>query len=246
VHIRALPPATRPAVAPAQESRVRKAAIAERVAARAVIPGGIASSTMYVLENLKKTLEKVTGAGKPSVPAARRAVRRSKPHAITFKDDGSVPNNSRLPFLLYRGAAALGGSADPAALLEQLFNANDWGDTWRNGIYDYVHYHSRTHEVLGIARGHGQVRFGGNDGKIIELRSGDVVILPAGTGHQLISGSKQLLVVGAYPPSGTYDECMPLPEDHKRALKSIPKVPIPAKDPVYGKNGPLQALWRRP
>ena len=201
---------------------------------------------MYVLENLKKTLERVTGAGKPSVPAARRAVRRSKPHAITFKDDGSVPNNSRLPFLLYRGAVALGGSADPAALLEELFNANDWGDSWRNGIYDYVHYHSRTHEVLGIARGHGQVRFGGNDGKIIALRSGDVVILPAGTGHQLISGSKQLLVVGAYPPSGTYDECMPLPEDHKRALKSIPKVPIPAKDPVYGKSGPLLELWRRP
>ncbi|MGZ3351943.1 MAG: cupin domain-containing protein, partial [Xanthobacteraceae bacterium] len=174
------------------------------------------------------------------------AVRRSKPHAITFKDDGSVPNNSRLPFLLYRGAVALGGSADPAALLEELFNANDWGDSWRNGIYDYVHYHSRTHEVLGIARGHGLVRFGGNDGKIIELRSGDVVILPAGTGHQLISGSKQLLVVGAYPPSGTYDECMPLPEDHKRALKSIPKVPLPAKDPVYGKNGPLQELWPRP
>src|SRR6476620_6374936 len=101
------------------------------------------------------------------------------------------------------------------------------------------------HEVLGIARGHARVRFGGNEGKIIALRSGDVVILPAGTGHQRISASKQLLVVGAYPPSGTYDECIPLPEHHDRALKSIPNVPTPAKDPVYGRGGPLQELWRR-
>ena len=183
-------------------------------------------------------------ASPPATPHAG-TVRRSKPHAIMFRDDGSIPNNARLPFLLYRGAVGLTGSADPAAILEELFNANDWGNSWRNGIYEYVHYHSRTHEVLGIARGHARVRFGGNEGKIIALRSGDVVILPAGTGHQRISASKQLLVVGAYPPSGSYDECMPLPEHHARALKSIPKVPTPAKDPVYGRGGPLQELWRR-
>ena len=180
---------------------------------------------MYVLENLKKTFGKVTGVGKPSASSARRAVRRSKPHILMFKDDGSIPNNAHLPFLLYRGAVGLTGSADPAALLEELFQANDWGDSWRNGIYEYVHYHSRTHEVLGIARGHARVRFGGNEGKIIALRSGDVVILPAGTGHQRISA---------------------MPEHRERALKSIPKVPTPVKDPVYGKGGPLPELWRRP
>jgi uncharacterized protein YjlB len=200
---------------------------------------------MYVLENLKKTLGRVTGAGRPSVSSARRAVRRSKPQAMVFKDDGSVPNNARLPFLIYRGAVGPTGSADPAAVMEELFNANDWGDSWRNGIYEFVHYHSRTHEVLGIARGHARVRFGGNEGKIIAVRSGDVVILPAGTGHQRIAASKQLLVVGAYPSSGSYDECLPLPEHRERPLKSIPKVPAPAKDPVYGRDGPLQELWRR-
>ena len=65
---------------------------------------------MHVLENLKKTLGKVTGVGKPSGNAARRAVRRSKPQAIMFRDDGSIPNNARLPFLLYRGAVGLTGS----------------------------------------------------------------------------------------------------------------------------------------
>ena len=44
---------------------------------------------------------------------------------------------------------------DPAAVIEDLFGANGWRGTWRDGIYDYAHYHSRIHEVLGIARGRG-------------------------------------------------------------------------------------------
>ncbi|AHY49516.1 hypothetical protein BJS_02356 [Bradyrhizobium japonicum SEMIA 5079] len=37
--------------------------------------------------------------------------------------------------------------------MEDLFEANGWGDTWRDGICHYAHYHSRIHEVLGITRG---------------------------------------------------------------------------------------------
>src|SRR5207247_1410621 len=132
----------------------------------------------------------------------------------------------------------------PAAVLEELFKSNGWVDSWRDGVYDYVHYHSRTHEVLGVARGQARVRFGGNSGKIVALQAGDVAILPAGTGHQRISASKDFLVVGAYPASSTYDECTGSAEDRERALKSIAKVPIPAKDPVYGAQGPLRDLWR--
>jgi uncharacterized protein YjlB len=200
---------------------------------------------MYVRESLKKTFEKVIGIGKPSAGAARSAVRPRKPRTVRFKDDGTVPNNPRLPFICYRGAVALAKSEDPAAVFEQLFASNGWVDSWRDGIYDYVHYHSRTHEVLGVARGEARVRFGGNAGKIIELQSGDVAILPAGTGHQRLSGSKDFLVVGAYPASGTYDECTGSADDHDRALKSIPKVAVPAKDPVYGAKGPLRDVWRR-
>lgn len=39
--------------------------------------------------------------------------------------------------------------------MEKVFNVNGWGDAWRNGIYDFVHYHSMTHEVLGVAQGLG-------------------------------------------------------------------------------------------
>jgi uncharacterized protein YjlB len=76
------------------------------------------------------------------------------------------------------------------------------------------------------------------------LNAGDVVILPAGTGHQRLSASGDFLVVGGYPPSGTYDECTSL-EGPLRALRSIPKVALPRKDPVYGAAGPLSKLRKK-
>jgi uncharacterized protein YjlB len=131
---------------------------------------------------------------------------------------------------------------DPAAVFEDLFESNGWGDPWRNGIYDYVHYHSRLHEVLGIARGQGKVQFGGIKGRTFAMRAGDVAILPAGTGHQCLSATADFLVIGAYPPKGAYDECT-TSEDRKAALKRIPKVGRPRKDPVYGGDGPLLKRW---
>ena len=135
-------------------------------------------------------------------------------------------------------------SLDPAAVFEQLFESNGWGDSWRDGIYNYDHYHSRTHEVLGIARGSGKVQFGGLKGRTIVLKAGDVAILPAGTGHQCLKASDDFLVVGAYPATGTYDECTSF-EDRKKALISVPKTARPRKDPVYGKDGPLLRAWRK-
>lgn len=144
---------------------------------------------------------------------------------------------------LYRGAISLPGNLDPAAIMEDLFDDNGWRDSWRDGIYDYVHYHSRIHEVLGIAKGKATVRFGGNNGKTVQLKAGDVAVLPAGTGHQCLAASADFLVVSAYPPSGTYDECTKS-EEHARALKTIPKVGRPRKDPVYGSKGLLLSAWK--
>jgi uncharacterized protein YjlB len=91
-------------------------------------------------------------------------------------------------------------------------------------IYDYAHYHSRTHEVLGIARGHARVRVGGAKGRALKLKAGDVVILPAGTGHERLSGSKDLLVIGAYSAFDTYDECRTSgkEKEHDRVRTTIP------------------------
>ena len=159
-----------------------------------------------------------------------------------FRDDGCVPNHPRWPLVLYPQAARLDSRRDPAALFEALFAANGWGSSWRNGIYDFTHYHSQIHEVLGIARGSAEVQFGGDYGRAVRVTAGDVAILPAGTGHRRLSATRDLLVVGAYPPSGRYDLCR-RPEDRQRALAAIPEVPRPRSDPVYGPEGPLLAAW---
>ena len=166
-----------------------------------------------------------------------------EPLAIVFRDDGLVPNNP-MPFLVYKGAVDVDG-AQPEAAIEKLFGAHGWGDMWRNGIFDYLHYHSTVHEVLGIARGHARVRFGGDAGQEIDVAAGDVAILPAGTGHQRLSASPDFSVVGAYPPGPKMQVTRPTPENHAKALTSIPQVPLPTTDPVTGKDGPLTKLWKR-
>ncbi len=166
-----------------------------------------------------------------------------EPLTFVFEDDGLVPNN-RLPFLVYKRAIDV-DNADPERGIEQLFGANGWGDMWRNGIYDYPHYHATVHEALGIAKGHARVRFGGDRGKELEVSAGDVAILPAGTGHQCLSASRDLSVVGAYPPGQRMEITRPTPENHAKALKTIPQVGMPKADPVMGEDGPLVRLWRR-
>jgi uncharacterized protein YjlB len=78
----------------------------------------------------------------------------------------------------------------------------------------------------------------------VDVAAGDVLVLPAGTGHQCLMESEDFLVVGAYPPAGEYDLCRGSKAEHAKALKTIPKVPLPNSDPVAGKNGPLLKLWQ--
>ena len=171
-------------------------------------------------------------------------VNAAEPLTFVFEDDGLVPNNP-MPFLVYRRAIQLGANSEPERAIEQLFGKNGWGDMWRNGVYDYLHYHSTVHEALGVARGDARVRFGGDGGKELDLGAGDVAILPAGTGHQRISASDDFCVVGAYPPGPKMQVTRPTPEAHARARKSIPQVPLPQSDPVLGQHGPLVRLWRK-
>jgi uncharacterized protein YjlB len=165
-----------------------------------------------------------------------------EPQAIVFADDGLVPNNP-IPFLVYKGVVDVGN--DPAGTIERLFSANGWGAMWRNGVYDYLHYHATVHEALGVATGHARVQFGGERGRALEIMAGDVAILPAGTGHQCLSTSDDFCVVGAYPPGPPMDLQRPTLENRARALKTIPLVAIPATDPVLGEDGPLVGLWQR-
>jgi uncharacterized protein YjlB len=165
-----------------------------------------------------------------------------EPLTFVFGDDGLVPNNP-LPFLVYKQAIDVAND-HPEKTIEGLFGANGWGDMWRNGVYDYLHYHATVHEALGLARGHARVRFGGDGGEEIEIAAGDVAIVPAGTGHQCLSASKDFSVVGAYPPGAKMHVTLPTPENHANALKTIPQVKLPKTDPVRGEDGPLVRLWK--
>ena len=105
--------------------------------------------------------------------------------------DGAFPNNPCLPLLLYPGAFLPFGN-DPAGEVEARFNTNGWPAAWRNGVYSYHHYHAEAHEVLGVYRGSAKVQFGGPNGYVGQLTSGDAALLPAGTAHKLITASSLL------------------------------------------------------
>jgi uncharacterized protein YjlB len=146
--------------------------------------------------------------------------------------------------VVYRAAIDLAGAPDPAAPFERAFARHGWSDGWRNGIHPFLHFHTVTHEVLGIARGRATVEFGGAKGQVLTIEAGDVVILPAGTRHRRIAASGDLLVVGAYPRNASFDQKRPGQVDHKEAVSAIARVPLPEMDPVHGHEGPLMTLWQ--
>src|SRR5690349_13005506 len=124
------------------------------------------------------------------------AAERAEPEIVCFKDDGTIPN-SRYPLLLYRNVFSERGT-DGAAWIEQQFLSNNWSNSWRNGIFTFQHYHSITHEALGIYSGEVTVLLGGEKGSKVQVKAGDIIVIPAGVGHKNL-GDNNLGVVGAYP-----------------------------------------------
>ena len=162
--------------------------------------------------------------------------------AVTFAADGGIPNNPRLPLLLYRGVLPLDGDAAQACL--DRFAGHGWTAGWRNGIFSYHHFHTSAHEVLGIVRGQARARFGGPGGRTVAVAAGDVVVVPAGVGHKNEGASADLLVVGAYDGGREPDLCRGGEASADRQAASIAAVPLPEADPVAGRDGPLLRHWR--
>jgi uncharacterized protein YjlB len=160
------------------------------------------------------------------------------PETHLFEDDGAFPN-SRLPVLIYHEIEA----AHNAASCEELFDSNGWVPDWRDGIFSFHHFHSITHEVLGIVGGTATVKLGGPSGRSFEIGAGDVLVLPAGTGHCNEGSSPDLLVIGAYPDGMPWDLRRGDPAEHDEAVANISAVPLPGADPVEGPDGPLTRLW---
>src|SRR5262245_21169213 len=156
---------------------------------------------------------------------------------------GAVPNNPRWPLLVYPGAVAVAGR-DPALAFEELFDRHGWPAAWRNGIYPFHHFHCDAHEALGVYNGEVTAQFGGDDGVVITARPGDVIVLPAGTGHKKLSSRGTLGIVGAYPAGQHADMCTPVMSSLKQHAAGIARVALPSRDPVYGERGPMFTHWK--
>jgi uncharacterized protein YjlB len=76
-----------------------------------------------------------------------------------LKDDGIFPN-SYLPVVLYRKVLVL-PVIFASHSIKRLFQSNGWSNVWKDGIYEFHHYHSITHEVLGVYKGKTVLLLGG-------------------------------------------------------------------------------------
>ncbi|MDF9797736.1 uncharacterized protein YjlB [Catalinimonas alkaloidigena] len=156
-------------------------------------------------------------------------------------DHGNFPNNPTLPLLLYKQSLHI--NEGDAESVEEVFAKNDWGNSWRNGIYGYHHYHSTAHEVLGIYSGSAKVQLGGPDGIKYEVKTGDVIIIPAGVAHKKLGATADFACVGAYPPGQHFDMNYGKSDERPRVDENIKSLSLPKTDPVYGDEGELIRNW---
>jgi uncharacterized protein YjlB len=156
-------------------------------------------------------------------------------------DDGTFPN-SHLPVLFYKSVLDL-PSFFAARFIKRLFKRNHWSNSWNYGIFEYHHYHSITHEVLGVYKGRTKLQLGGNKGIILTLEKGDVVIIPAGVAHKNLGKQDDVHCVGAYPYGMDYDINYGNVGERPQTDRNIRKVLKPAEDPVFGKKGGLLKYW---
>ena len=162
-----------------------------------------------------------------------------EPRPEYFEDDGQFPN-SRLPLLLYAQAVE---QPSPEAM-ERLFARNGWPPAWRATVFTSHHYHSKSHECLGVASGHATLQLGGPKGREFKVSAGDVVVIPAGVVHKRIVSSADFLVVGCYPPGQEdWDLLRGNPDERPKADENIARVPLPKTDPVTGASGALLQHW---
>ncbi|KAK3113748.1 hypothetical protein LTR53_008651 [Teratosphaeriaceae sp. CCFEE 6253] len=154
---------------------------------------------------------------------------------------GLTPNASlqHKPLLIYRAAFP---SPSASSIEAHLSSVGVVKPQWRYSMYRTSHFHSTSHEVLGIAAGRAKLCFGGeaNPGRVeVVVSGGDVVVVPAGVAHRLLEDLEGgFLMVGCYPPGCDWDMCYGVAGEEGK-IDKIRDLPWFKKDPVYGDEGPV-------
>lgn len=164
----------------------------------------------------------------------------------TFSRDGALPN-SVLPAVIFKKAVSFGSFAERESEqeLKSLADKNEWWLDWTDKVYSWTHYHSTAHEALVVFRGEATLKLGGeNIGSDYQVKSGDVVLIPAGLGHQAVSYTGDFTVFGLYPKDQKWDLRRPWKRNFNGSVDRIKKVSLPVADLLFGKYGPLMDYWK--
>lgn len=153
-----------------------------------------------------------------------------------------IPNTSiqSKPLLIYHGAF----DASPSELKSHLDRVGEVEPQWVYGMFSETHFHSTTHEVLGVVSGGARLCFGGeeNPGRYEPtVQKGDLIIVPAGVGHRLLTESSSdgepFKMVGAYPRHKQWDMCYGK-QGEEWKVRGIERADWFHRDPLFGTDGP--------
>jgi uncharacterized protein YjlB len=159
-----------------------------------------------------------------------------------LRDNGIFPNSS-LPVLHYSHVLDL-PLLFPSKSVESLFEKNGWSNIQKSGVFKYHHYHSNTHEVLGIIKGETTLLLGGDGGVRLDVKKGDVLLIPAGVAHKNLGDQNQVKCILAYPEGRNYDMKYGESGERPKTDQNIQKVPVPDNDPVFGAEGVMFNYWK--
>ena len=164
------------------------------------------------------------------------------PYQYVIKDNGLFPGND-LPVLHYKKALQI-PRFFPGRFARKILERHGWTNTWRDGIFTYDHYHSNTHEVMVVIKGHTVLLLGGENGTQLSLQKGDVIVLPAGVAHRNRGKLKDVICVGGYPEGKNFDMNYGKQGERPATDNNISSLPLPAMGPLYGKSDPLITIWK--
>ncbi|MFW2541175.1 cupin domain-containing protein [Primorskyibacter sp. 2E107] len=163
----------------------------------------------------------------------------SQTHAYVFPPNAGMPNNPVLPVLLQTAAFVPESAQATCARMER----NGWAGTWVWTVFDFHHYHPDAHEALAVASGTARLLIGGPQGTAFTMAAGDLLILPAGTGHCRLEQDDAFQICGAYPPGQESFTTRRLEDARPEDAGLIAATPLPGSDPIAGANGPLTRFW---